>query len=47
MAKYLQWYGRWVWKFTIHKEPYGSEEQEYLTRKALRLSQQKWEVRSN
>lgn len=33
---------RWHWRFKVRGEAYGLEEQEYLTRKALRVSEVQW-----
>lgn len=35
IAKYLIWYARWIWNFTILQKPYGEEEKLYLIRKNL------------
>ncbi|XP_026752974.2 dnaJ homolog subfamily C member 25 homolog [Galleria mellonella] len=34
---YIYWYLRWIWKFTILKQPYGEEEKLYLIRKYMKL----------
>eukprot|EP00794_Sanderia_malayensis_P016940 gene16941-18647_t len=41
---YAAWAGRWVWKFWVLKEEYGKEEKEYLTRKAIGVSELYWEA---
>lgn len=41
---YMKWYMRWVYKFKVHKEEYGAEEKEYLTRKGVNMTQQYWDV---
>ncbi|XP_065051046.1 dnaJ homolog subfamily C member 25 homolog [Rhopilema esculentum] len=41
---YIAWAARWIWKFWILKEEYGSEEKEYLTRKAIGVSDLYWEA---
>ncbi|XP_040174335.1 dnaJ homolog subfamily C member 25 homolog [Anopheles arabiensis] len=38
VGRYLWWAGRWVWKFTLLKQPYGREEQLYLIRRYMRLT---------
>lgn len=37
VACYIYWYLRWLWKFTILKQPYGEEEKLYLIRKFMKL----------
>ncbi len=39
-----QWELRWHWKYTVNKEPYDEEAKEYLTRKALKLSEPRWQA---
>ncbi|KAJ2950912.1 hypothetical protein O0L34_g5281 [Tuta absoluta] len=34
---YIYWYLRWLWKFTIMKQPLGEEEKLYLIRKYMKL----------
>lgn len=36
---YIYWYLRWIWRFTILKQPYGDEEKLYLIRKYMKLGQ--------
>ncbi|KAG6447887.1 dnaJ homolog subfamily C member 25 homolog [Manduca sexta] len=33
----IYWYLRWFWRFTIMKQPYGTEEKLYLIRKYMKL----------
>ena len=44
IVMYLAWAGRWVWRFWILKEEYGDVEKDYLTRKAIGVSELYWEV---
>ncbi len=44
LARYMYWYGRWVWLFTLRGQSYGNEELMYITRKKLGLSAAQWEV---
>jgi len=44
--KYVRWYGAWVYRFDIKKEPYGLEEKIYLIRKNLKMGQNQYEVGS-
>ena len=37
ISKYLLWYGRWTFNFSIMDKPYGHEEKLYLIRKNLCL----------
>lgn len=37
VAYYIYWYLRWFWKFTILKQPYGTEEKLYIIRKYMKL----------
>ncbi|XP_028167353.1 dnaJ homolog subfamily C member 25 homolog [Ostrinia nubilalis] len=39
IALYIYWYLRWLWKFTIMKQPYGEEEKLHLIRKYMKLGQ--------
>ncbi|XP_035789849.1 dnaJ homolog subfamily C member 25 homolog [Anopheles albimanus] len=39
IGRYLLWLGRWIWKFNLCKQPYGREEQLYLVRKHMKLTQ--------
>lgn len=41
-VQYLFWYGRWVYKFDLKKEPYGTEEKHYLIRRFMGLSAGEW-----
>lgn len=43
IAKYLHWYGRWIWNFTIMKQPYGEEEKLYLIRKFMGMGQHQFD----
>ncbi|CAL1533518.1 unnamed protein product [Lymnaea stagnalis] len=44
IAMYVTWWVRWVWKFNIHGEEYGTEEQLYLIRKNLGLTQSQFDA---
>ncbi|CAL5227796.1 g10819 [Coccomyxa viridis] len=44
LYKKAQWELRWHWKYTVNKEPYDAEAKEYLTRKALKLSEPRWQA---
>ncbi|XP_050348448.1 dnaJ homolog subfamily C member 25 homolog [Nymphalis io] len=37
ISYYIYWYLRWFWKFTILKQPYGTEEKLYIIRKYMKL----------
>jgi len=39
VVKLVEFYGRWVWRFYVLKEEYGREEQLYLLRKLMGISQ--------
>ena len=39
-----EWEARWHWKYTVQKEPYDEEAKLYLTKKALKLSDTRWEA---
>ncbi|XP_053669605.1 dnaJ homolog subfamily C member 25 homolog [Anopheles marshallii] len=39
IGRYVCWAARWIWKFTLLKQPYGREEQLYLIRKYMRLTE--------
>lgn len=38
-VKYIIWYAKWFWNFTILRKPYGREEKLYLIRKLMRMGQ--------
>ncbi|XP_058128074.1 dnaJ homolog subfamily C member 25 homolog [Anopheles ziemanni] len=38
IGRYCCWAGRWIWKFTILKQPYGREEQLYIIRRNMKLT---------
>jgi len=38
LAKYVLWYARWLYKFTLLRQEYGTEEKLYLIRRYMRLS---------
>lgn len=42
IGNYIYWYGRWIYKFDIKKEPFGLEEKHYLIRRFMGLSQGEW-----
>ncbi|CAG5121775.1 unnamed protein product [Candidula unifasciata] len=44
ILKYIAWWVRWVWKFTIKREEYGQEEKLHIIRKNLGLSQLQFEA---
>jgi len=44
ILKYAWFNLRWLVKFTILRRPYGDVERSYLTRKQLRLSEEKWKL---
>ncbi|BFZ04891.1 hypothetical protein BsWGS_07930 [Bradybaena similaris] len=44
IVKYMAWWLRWVWKFTIKREEYGQEEKLHVIRKNLGLSQLQFET---
>ncbi|XP_055845084.1 dnaJ homolog subfamily C member 25 homolog [Episyrphus balteatus] len=37
--KYVVWYAKWTWKFTINKQPYGEEEKLYIIRRFMNMGQ--------
>uniref|UniRef100_A0A182MPZ0 J domain-containing protein n=1 Tax=Anopheles culicifacies TaxID=139723 RepID=A0A182MPZ0_9DIPT len=39
LGRYVCWTARWIWKFNLLKQPYGREEQLYLIRKYMRLTE--------
>ncbi|XP_031625550.1 dnaJ homolog subfamily C member 25 homolog [Contarinia nasturtii] len=39
IIKYVYWYGNWIWRFTILRQPYGDEEKLYLIRRYMKLGQ--------
>lgn len=39
VSKYLYWYMKWTWRFTILRQPYGDDEKLYLIRKYMKLGQ--------
>lgn len=39
ITKYFIWYGSWIWKYTILKQPYGVEEQLYIIRRFMQMGQ--------
>lgn len=43
IAKYVKWYARWTWNFTIMKRPYGMEEKLYLIRKFMGMGQHQFD----
>ena len=44
MLQKAQWEVKWHWKYTVQKEPYDDEAKEYLTKKALNMSETRWEA---
>uniref|UniRef100_A0A336LIK9 CSON002925 protein n=1 Tax=Culicoides sonorensis TaxID=179676 RepID=A0A336LIK9_CULSO len=43
ITKYIIWYLRWIWKFTILRKEYGIEEKLYLIRKHLGMGQHQFD----
>jgi DnaJ family protein C protein 25 len=41
---YLYWCAMWYYKFDVLKQPYGYEEQLYLTKRAIKYNDDAWEV---
>lgn len=41
---YCIWYGTWVWKFDICKQPYGHEQKLYLIRKNLKMGETQFDA---
>jgi len=39
-----EWEARWHWKYMVQKEPYDEEAKLYLTKKALKLSDTRWDA---
>lgn len=39
IVKYVYWYGNWIWRFTILRQPYGDEEKLYLIRRYMKIGQ--------
>ena len=39
-----RWGLRWHWKYTAQKEPYDAEAKQYLTQKALKLTEARWQA---
>ncbi|WAR02776.1 DJC25-like protein [Mya arenaria] len=44
LLAYIHWYARWIWKFTISRQEYGTEEKLYLIRKYLKLSSNQFDA---
>ncbi|XP_023943029.2 dnaJ homolog subfamily C member 25 homolog [Bicyclus anynana] len=43
-ACYIYWHLRWLWKFTILKQPYGMEEKLHIIRKYLKVGKQQFDA---
>jgi DnaJ family protein C protein 25 len=43
LSIYIVWWVKWHWRYSVLKEEYSDGDQQYLTRKALRLSMVQWE----
>ncbi|KAF4676187.1 DnaJ sub C member 25 [Perkinsus chesapeaki] len=43
-VEWVAWKAHWVYRFNIKKEEYGPAEREYLTRTALKLSEDDWHM---
>ncbi|XP_060595988.1 dnaJ homolog subfamily C member 25-like [Ruditapes philippinarum] len=41
---YIKWYIRWIWKFKIKGEEYGTEEKLYMIRKYLKLNSSQFDA---
>ncbi|XP_017163215.1 dnaJ homolog subfamily C member 25, partial [Poecilia reticulata] len=39
LSRYVAWYARWVYRFTVCREEYGEEEKLYLIRRNMKLPQ--------
>lgn len=44
ISKYVYWYARWIWKFTIMRHEYDEEEKLYLIRKQLGMGQHQFDA---
>lgn len=44
LLRYLAWYVRWIWKFTIKGEEYGREEKFHLIKKYMKCGKTQWEA---
>ncbi len=44
LVKYIGWWMRWLWKFTICRQEYGEEEKVYIIRRNMGLSQGRFDV---
>ncbi|KAM9329263.1 dnaJ homolog subfamily C member 25 [Gastrophryne carolinensis] len=43
LFRYISWYARWIYTFTIKGEEYGEEEKLYLIRKNMKMSQSQFD----
>ncbi|XP_061714008.1 dnaJ homolog subfamily C member 25 homolog [Cydia pomonella] len=43
ISYYIYWYMRWLWKFTILRQPYEEQEKLYLIRKYMKLGQHQFD----
>lgn len=43
LFKYITWYVRWIYTFTIKGEEYGEEEKLYLIRRNMKMSQSQFD----
>ncbi|CAH2243591.1 jg25802 [Pararge aegeria aegeria] len=44
LVRYFYWHLRWLWKFTILKQPYGTEEKLHIIRKFMELGQTQFDA---
>lgn len=43
ITKYVYWYSKWTWNFTILRRPYGDEEKLYLIRRYMKMGQNQFD----
>jgi DnaJ family protein C protein 25 len=46
LTLYVIWYARWVWRYNIQREEYSDEDKIYITRKKLKLTENRWKALS-
>ncbi|XP_011191105.1 dnaJ homolog subfamily C member 25 homolog [Zeugodacus cucurbitae] len=39
LLSFLVWHAKWIWKFTIRKQPYGRDEKLYLIRRYMKMGE--------
>ena len=44
LTLYVIWYVKWVWRYSIQREEYSDEDKIYITRKKLKLTENRWKV---